>query len=196
MKKFFPHQKIDWQLLAKAQSYYEHHHFQSIETPYIVPAQYSEYTKPHQNPSFILNDGIFTNNPYELVGSAEQGFIFLLLNHHLHLHSKYLSITPCFRFEHYDETHQPWFIKLELFWHESSMDSLHQLIKIVQSFFEQELNEKIQILQTGLESFDLMYQNIELGSYGIRKIEEFSFIYGTGLALPRFSYAKNLNLHE
>lgn len=63
-------------------------------------------------------------------------------------------------------------------------------------FFEQEFNEKIQILQTSLESFDLMYQNIELGSYGIRKVEEFSFIYGTGLALPRFSYIKNLNLHE
>ena len=196
MIKFFPKQKIDWSLLAEAERYYNQEGFESIETPYIVPLQYSEYTKPHSDDSFTLNHGFFKNNTYELVGSAEQGFIFLLMNNYFQKNDQYLSITPCFRVDSYDETHQPWFIKLELFHYDSDIHSLYRIINIAKDFFENQLSNTIQIVKTDLESFDLFYKEIELGSYGIRHVENNSFIYGTGLALPRFSQVKNLNHHE
>jgi hypothetical protein len=39
------------------------------------------------------------------------------------------------------------------------------------------------------EGLDLMINDIEIGSYGQRSVAGFSWIYGTGLALPRFSQA-------
>ena len=36
-------------------------------------------------------------------------------------------------------------------------------------------------------SYDLMYRGIELGSYGIRRCNYLSWIYGTGVALPRLT---------
>jgi hypothetical protein len=37
------------------------------------------------------------------------------------------------------------------------------------------------------DGYDIMYDDIELGSYGIRKCEFLEWIYGTGCAEPRLS---------
>lgn len=153
----YPTELIDWQLLSQANSFYKNYGFIQVETPFAIPNYYHSFTKPHNNQSFVLDKDMFSNEPHELVGSAEQGFIYLLLND-LISNNKLQSITPCFRFDDYDQFHQPWFLKLELF----------------------HLSENID---------DLEINNIEIGSYGFRHINNLTFIYGTGLALPRFSLA-------
>jgi hypothetical protein len=39
--------------------------------------------------------------------------------------------------------------------------------------------------------YDLEINGIEVGSYGRREVGDFTWVYGTGLALPRFSQALN-----
>ena len=47
---------------------------------------------------------------------------------------------------------------------------------------------KTEIVETEI-GFDIVYKNIELGSYGTRLFNGKQYSYGTGLALPRLSYA-------
>lgn len=177
---------INWELLSEAYKYYSNF-YQYIETPYLIPKEYTEYTKPHTNNSFILTNDDFHTQPHELVGSAEQGFIYLLLNERLEK-QKYFSITPCFRSEQFDTLHQPWFMKLELFNYSSDENDLESMIQECMSFFADQ-NIIPQLEQTSSKSYDILINNIEVGSYGFRKIENHTFIYGTGLALPRFTIA-------
>lgn len=178
---------IDWNLLNEAYKYYSNL-YNYLETPFLIPKKYTDYTKPHKNNSFLLNQEDFREQPHELVGSAEQGFIYLLLNNRIK-QKKYFSITPCFRAERYDETHQPWFMKLELFHLSSDKQDLENMIQESMSFFSSK-DVVPQLEQTSINSYDILINNIEIGSYGFRDIEQYRFIYGTGLALPRFSIAK------
>ena len=41
--------------------------------------------------------------------------------------------------------------------------------------------------ESSLWSEDILINGIEYGSYGIRTFKDFYYIYGTGVALPRFS---------
>ena len=189
---------INWELLAKASNFYSNKNFEYKETPWTVPVAISESTKPHQNPSFIHELALTTGNELcELVGSAEQGFIYLLLNNCLNK-GKYYSITPCFRYDTYDKTHQPWFIKTELIhWQpncseEEAVKNALELLKTATLFFNEIApGEIIEKIQTSTKSWDLNLNGIEIGSYGIRKVEDKIFAYGTGLALPRFNIAKS-----
>lgn len=177
---------INWKLLHEASHYYSSF-FTYQETPYLIPKEYSTYTKPHCDESYILNQGLFKTQPHELVGSAEQGFIYLLLQNKLSSDKLY-SISPCFRTEEYDNTHQPWFIKLELFHISDKKSDLEDMINKAMIFFKNYYCPII-LEKTADNSFDLLINDIEIGSYGMRKIENTSFIYGTGLALPRFEIA-------
>jgi hypothetical protein len=40
------------------------------------------------------------------------------------------------------------------------------------------------------DTYDIEINGIEVGSYGIRSVDDVQYIYGTGLALPRYSTAK------
>jgi hypothetical protein len=51
--------------------------------------------------------------------------------------------------------------------------------------------ERLNIIQTSETNWDITLDSIEIGSYGMRELAELTFIYGTGLALPRFNQAKN-----
>jgi len=44
------------------------------------------------------------------------------------------------------------------------------------------------------KSYDIEFNGIELGSYGIRECEYLSWIYATGCAEPRLSYCQNLKI--
>lgn len=52
---------------------------------------------------------------------------------------------------------------------------------------------KLQITKVEIDefSYDLEINNIEVGSYGIRQYKNLFWVYGTGLAEPRFSQAIN-----
>ena len=44
------------------------------------------------------------------------------------------------------------------------------------------------------EGYDLMINGIEVGSYGLRMGNGYEWVYGTGLAEPRFSVAINTGI--
>lgn len=190
----YPTIVIDWHLLGKATQFFTHSGFLQKETPYALPELYHSYTKPHDNSSFILNQGMFSAEPHELVGSAEQGFIYLILNHLALENDRLFSVTPCFRCDNYDLLHQPWFMKLELFHYSSDIEDLLAMINLVKQFIEQETIQPLKLVITGQNTYDLELNGIEIGSFGFRTVEGLTFIYGTGLALPRFSIANNMRL--
>jgi len=66
------------------------------------------------------------------------------------------------------------------------------------SFFEYVIDDIVDIVEVkqsnSIINYDLMYNDNELGSYGIRKHMNMSWIYGTGCAEPRLSFTvKNKN---
>lgn len=181
---------VNWALLAQAQNYYNEAGYQYCEVPYMVPEEYSLLTKPHNDQSFVLQHDLFLKQPHELVGSAEQGFIYLMATNQL-THSKLCSITPCFRTEQYSSTHLPWFMKCELFHLSQSKEDCQLMIDCALKFFSKYVPTKnLEVVQTSEESWDINLNHLEIGSFGIRHFEFGTFIYGTGLALPRFETAK------
>lgn len=188
---------IDWGLLAKASAFYKSKGLTYKETPWTAPIAVHEFTKPHQNPSFIHDLALPQGNELcELVGSAEQGFIYLMLNNELK-DGKYYSITPCFRFDTYDKTHQPWFMKAELMHlqkncnQEQALQNAMNLLDLAWEFLTALApDERFEKVQTSSLSWDINLNGIEIGSYGVRNVQNIVFAYGTGLALPRFSIAQ------
>ena len=171
---------IDYRKFAAALDYYEPLGYSYLEVPWVISTEAVVATLPP--------GGIATRVQYgELVGSAEQAFIELILRGREVL--KACAVTPCFRIENsYDELHHPYFMKLELINTDTSPGNLYQMINAAQGFFQRYIETDIE--QTGPHAYDIVdkKRRIELGSYGIRHldIDVGSFIYGTGLALPRF----------
>ena len=214
---------IDYALLARARQFYENKGFQYIEVPWLVEPAVSAQTKPHRDESFTLRAGSFSDSPLELVGSAEQGFMQLMKNLQLKP-GHYQSISPCFRLESdYTRTHLPWFIKLELFsnFQSSGADNLYPtheaLVNVAKEFFtslllqrelesqleikdehlaalKAEINSQLRVVEVGQEMQDIYLQQLEVGSYGKRHCQWGEFLYGTGLALPRWSLAHHESL--
>ena len=188
----FNNTPIDWSLLANAVMFYTRIGYVQIETPWALPVEYMEGTKPHDKQTFVMDSGRFDLQPHELVGSAEQGFSYLLANDLLP-EGKYFSVTPCFRDDNYDATHQPWFLKLELFIRNTD-PSRHQaglmrMTAVCKQYFESLTDQECSIVPLG-DTFDIMLNGVEVGSYGIKKSQFGEYIYGTGLALPRFTSAR------
>lgn len=119
----------------------------------------------------------------DLVGSAEQSFIELLIRQQKL--GKHCAITPCFRHEaEYDDLHHAYFMKCELFNSDATPENLQQMITDAVDFFRQYLPVTVITTEIG---YDIMAGDSELGSYGFRKYHNTQFVYGTGCALPRLS---------
>lgn len=107
----------------------------------------------------------------------------------------YQAITPCFRDEPFDETHTKYFMKNEIFVTDIvNAEMLKDVGRYCKTFFEEELDDAVSIVTTS-EGFDLEYQGIELGSYGIRSCSFAKWIYATGCAEPRLTIAKRKAAH-
>lgn len=185
--------QIDWHLISDFLSYYKVQEYKYIDTPWVVSDTATYVTLPSNfNPTRIgsIEDG------RSLVGSAEQGFIEMMLHGELSF-GKWVSAGPCFREEvNQDDLRRSYFFKIELChiltdqqW-EYKLDHLADMIHDVEENFEQHINLNItkKITDSG---FDLEINGIEIGSYGFRSFSGFNWIYGTGLALPRFDAAIN-----
>ena len=128
----------------------------------------------------------------QLVASAEQGFIEKMIEGTLPL-GRYMSASPCFRDDAIDEMHCREFFKVELI---QTLDidgnGLSEIIEEAFNLFSTMLPsiQHLEIVKTE-QGFDLELGGIEIGSYGIREFGDFKWIYGTGLAEPRFSRARN-----
>lgn len=193
---------IDYQLVVKALDSYKQLGYQYIEAPWMVTAKAQYATMPKELQSFAVvphrhGDVPAAQEPSSyLVGSAEQGIIQMLLDGKLTNPGWYVTGGPCFRNEPVlDEYRKQTFFKVELTWllddsapqSEYSQNAFAQGIASHASYVFCEISGKIASLVKTDIGYDLEMNGVEVGSYGYREFEGHRWIYGTGLALPRFT---------
>ena len=140
-----------------------------------------------------VNHPTLVANNY-LVGSAEQSFIQRMMDGSLPRFGKYQAITPCFRDDEIDDQHQQYFMKLELIHVGANHDSLAYVLKDAVSVIRSLTSRRINVVKTE-DGYDICSVQddmslVEIGSYGYRELASdpsIKWVYGTGLAEPRFS---------
>lgn len=190
---------IHWDLLHRTAEHFQERQyglFRFIDVPWLVSERAIRST--------------FQGNIHEAlpgqyaVGSAEQSFAQLLLDGVLDPTENYVALSPCFRDEPViDQLHKPHFMKVELIRPFKGGDREDWLLardaaywfNTLANEFTYRCSHKIEIVKTA-EGYDVTADGIEVGSYGIRHFEGFSWVYGTGLAEPRFSTIMNMRLNS
>jgi len=181
---------LDYVLLGKAIKYYKSLGYKEVELPWTASKEAIEATLPPQGLPISSDIGM-------LVGSAEQSFLDRIVMRQQEggrFLGKYQATTPCFRNEIEDSLHKKYFMKTELFNNETvTGEELQKMIAHALNFFDSlNLDVDFMVDPTGDHMFDILEEQtgIEVGSYGIRHHEKFgSWIYGTGIALPRLDSA-------
>lgn len=180
---------INYLLIGKSLEYYEKKGYKRIEAPWWVPTEIMKITFPKDKDPNEM--GYFLpKNQKELVASGEQSLLYLA-NQSILPEGKYQTVTPCFRDEVQGPIRRKFFMKNELMIAGSNKKSdLDQIIQEALTFFKANVTDKklLKVVKTN-QGFDIEYDGIELGSYGIRKCSFLKWVYGTGLAEPRFSRA-------
>lgn len=181
---------IDYTLLAAALEHYKWLGYSPLDVPWFVSVESIEVTRPPESRLFETFAGC-------LVASGEQSFIEMMEQGTLPL-GKSVCITPCFRDEsELDEVRQQYFMKVEL------IDYMPEDLEVAKSQMEMHaLGFLSRYVEVGLERIfqerdgkaeyigtDIMSNGLELGSYGCREYKNHKWVYGTGCAEPRLSYA-------
>ena len=178
-------------MLGQAVSEYVSRGYRYVECPWSVERDVVAQTCPNMDRTFRLAYGRETDrvHPWHddsnfLVGSAEQSFLSLDLEP-----GHYVGVTPCFRWEYETNLfYQHMFMKVELFVNHEEADLGHVMADAYEVMSMLGNTREIKHVQTE-EGYDFNLFGIEVGSYGERATVKQSWIYGTGLALPRFSVA-------
>lgn len=177
---------INYKILDDSINYYENNGFKRIEAPWTVSEYIDNLTKPKDVLSFQLK-----HNDKCLVASGEQSFLYLYLKEFLPK-GQFQTITPCYRFESFDFSHTKYFMKNELIKTDVVTEyDLEKIVELCVNFYEKYLPIVVVIKHN--EGYDIEWNGYELGSYGIRECEYLKWIYGTGVAEPRFSKLIELN---
>lgn len=179
---------INFDYINKSILFYEDSGFKRVESPWTVTQAVSDITKPPGAKDFTI-----TEKNKVLVASGEQSFLYMYLKGFLPL-GQFQTVTPCFRDESFDDLHTKYFIKNELIKTDVVNEKeLEKVISTALNFFKTIYKGPIDIQQISNLSYDIICNDIEIGSYGIRSCSYLNWIYGTGLAEPRFSnMVKNL----
>jgi seryl-tRNA synthetase len=197
--------------MLEAREHFEEKGFKFVDVPWCVSWDAIMMTRPPHIQGEPFHFWAGGNKQYP-VASAEQSFLEMQLeatNKGKPITGSYCAITPCFRNEpKLDDLHQPYFMKCELIsW--VPIDGklieqeiqMHRMIDDARKLFEAEgLEVECVPNPEGLhdpiavegQAFDIISfrGNVEVGSYGIRQHPQVGrWIYGTGIAEPRFSYA-------
>lgn len=175
---------INYGIIHDSVNYYETVGFLRIESPWAVTRGISQITAPPNASYFTIQE-----KNKVLVASGEQSFLSLYNKSHLPK-GQFQTITPCFRDEPFDALHTKYFIKNELIKTDSTgTNDLYQMIDYAYLFFSKYIKgcSELDIVNTGTLSYDILYQGVELGSYGIRECDFLTWIYGTGVAEPRLT---------
>jgi seryl-tRNA synthetase len=180
---------ISYRKVAKAiKKYQKEFRYEYVDTPWLVSDEAVNVTLPADRHGFEL--GHPSLKPGKLVGSGEQGFIQMMLNGELRKGASYVTAGPCFRDEEtVDRLRQYSFFKVELIRIASWGDKLsivdaHRMARDAEDVIYQLYGPGARVVRTS-EGYDLEVQGVEIGSYGIRSYQGHSWVYGTGLALPR-----------
>ncbi len=194
--------------LLSAMQFHEKAGYHPIDVPWCVSDAAMTITRPVW--AGTINAAYIAGGKQQCpVASAEQSFLQLQLDQvkatgH-YMTGTYVALTPCFRNEPViDDLHQPYFMKVELYDATANLghpfvnqDRLTAMIERAERFFKRYLDVKV-IPNTENDpvadgpAYDIVAEgtNIELGSYGIRFHDSVGrWVYGTGCAEPRLSYA-------
>lgn len=177
---------INYDFLHKAEEFYKLNDFKLIEVPWLVNSEINEITKPKESKPFTV---VELNK--QLVASAEQSFLQLVYDNKL-TSGKFQATSPCFRDEVVTNKNRQYFMKNELIILNPNENDLKNTIHICFKFFKTivpNLNN-LTIVETEI-GYDIEYNNIEIGSYGIRQTDKIKWLYATGCAEPRLSYSIN-----
>jgi hypothetical protein len=185
---------ISYKFLDESLSFYEDKGYRRIETPWLVSPQVSAITRPDHAADYRVKT-TDAAKVKSFVASGEQSFLYLINKGHMPTSGMYQTITPCMRHEDFDETHTKYFIKNELIaygeW--ANQSRLEMMVDQASSFFEKILifyrisTEHLRLRYYESGQIDIELDGVEIGSYGIRECSFTRWVYGTGLAEPRFS---------
>lgn len=177
---------INYSLIGKAIKKYKKLGYSYMEVPWMVGTKATYSTMPEDGSAFAVKGKYLDDY---LVGSAEQSFVQLILDKKLK-NGKYVAATPCFRDNPEDEYHQKTFFKVELIHYSRKVffqeSDLHDVLADALTVLSGLTDKKIKTVKTNI-GYDLEIDGIEIGSYGIRYFQGVNWVYGTGLAEPRFS---------
>lgn len=191
---------IDYGLVDQSIEFYSGRGYDRVEVPWLVSKAVSDMTKPEGCSTYTVTKE--TKRAEKVfVASAEQSFLYQVCKGHLPESGKFQAVSPCMRDETFDETHTKYFVKNELitFWQPGQVDQkfrddmVWSTVDDAMSFFKRVIRERdgdpdaLEALVTGEASVDVTYRGVELGSYGFRRCSFCEWVYGTGLAEPRFS---------
>lgn len=186
---------IDYSKIQQSIEFYEKNKFVRIEVPWWVTQEIAGLTKPPESKDYILED-----RHKVLVASAEQSFLYLSNKGQLPK-GQFQATTPCFRDEPINLLHSKHFIKNELIKTDSiNSKELKKIISLAKEFFSLYIKkERLKVIEeysnNATVNFDIVVEvageDLELGSYGIRKCEILEWIYGTACAEPRLTRILN-----
>lgn len=193
--------EIDFQTVSRAISEYRSRGYKYVDTPWYVSADALTATLPKERSGFSMWHPEIPHDKF-LVGSAEQGFIQLMLDGKIEPGS-YCSAGPCFRDEpEVDELHRYSFFKVELIkicvlgekpelidvWKMAmAAKDVHQALYFLTS---RKALDQLRLVKTE-QGYDIELAGVEVGSYGLREHAGHRWLYGTGLALPRAKIARS-----
>lgn len=179
---------IDYWRIAEAISHYTHLcKYSYIDVPWFVSKESIDITKP-------LHARYFETFAGHLVGSGEQS-LYEICNR-LRPNERYVCATPCFRDEKVrDSTHLQCFFKVELM-HALPVNpktALENMMREANEYVHKygkmaQVKPQIDTVATDI-GFDIVINGLEVGSYGVREMDDFMWVYGTGVAEPRFTQA-------
>lgn len=195
---------INYGLLQEASDYYESIGYPRVESPWLVTEAISNITKPMSATNYYVTKEYRGDYKKVFVASGEQSFLYLINKGFLPKSGKYHTITPCMRNDSFDDKHSKYFIKLELInyttdlGHKFTLNDVENMVNDALTFFNKHVkNKNGLVLQEQEFSMDLYpmdimydvddYESVEIGSYGSRSCSFCKWVYGTGLAEPRFS---------
>jgi hypothetical protein len=189
---------IDYMMLGRAQDYYDANGYRIIDAPWLVSEQVSNITRPEQAPHYFVTKEGKTKT---FVASGEQSFLYLMAKGQLPT-GKFQTITPCIRNDAFDELHVKYFMKCELIHFSRGAiadEEVDDVVEKAMGLFKALAcrPEKLAVVRTRPDNlnpfvdvgttYDITYGGVEIGSYGRRRCVLGEWIYGTGLAEPRFS---------
>lgn len=174
---------IDYSKINHSIEHYEKLGFKRVESPWTVTLGISDITCPPGGKNFTIAE-----KNKVLVASGEQSFL-AMYNKGFLPKGKFQTVTPCFRDETFDDSHTKYFIKNELIVTDKVDDlNLKLTINAAYTFFSHYLPiGRLEIVKQTDNSTDIMFDGMEVGSYGIRKCSFLEWIYATGCAEPRLS---------
>ncbi|AUS02890.1 hypothetical protein NVP2275O_309 [Vibrio phage 2.275.O._10N.286.54.E11] len=176
---------IDTSLIFQAIKHYEEYGYNMVTVPMLVDEEASRLTKPKGCKDLYHKDKVY-------VASAEQSFIQLYNEGEL-MTGKYMALTPCYRDEpELDDTHFNIFLKLELIkvYREGYKPGASVVLDDAYDFFKPLAKYNTKLVSFGNNNHDIEINGLEVGSYGYRQFSDGTwYVYGTGIAEPRLSYA-------